>query len=124
MEWELMYYPDWPFGGPIVGPRFVGRTNAGSKVPDNLEAPVTCAGFHWRPGPSGNRILLLHGQVQSIFDQVEIEGVDGERAPATVVDCSARFGFNYFVAVLLNGDATEAIATCTSDGTTASTLVE
>jgi len=119
-----MYYPDWPFDGPIVGPRFVGKTNAGSHVRELLEEPITFAGFHWSTTPNGSRLLLFHGEVQSLFDQVTVMCGDGARVQAKVVDCSSRFGYNYFVAVVEGDPSLEAIAESTSDGTTASVFTE
>jgi len=60
---------------------------------------------------------LARGEVQDTFDRITIEGKNGSKTDATIVDCSSRFGFNHLVAVLPSR-MKEVVAT-SADGTRA-----
>jgi len=93
--WELLYWPEFPMG-PQVLCGIIG-TGWGSQAPsESLGGPFgkISTSTHEKD------YLLVHGEVQATFDRVTIECEDGSKADATIVDCSSRFGFNYYVVVL------------------------
>ena len=98
LDWELLYWPE-DRHGPQVAYGFIGigwESHAPSEEFGDVFGLVGIS--------SNSRGLLMNGEVQSTVNRVivECECETEVEVEATIVDCTSRFGFNYFVAVLLN----------------------
>jgi hypothetical protein len=102
IDWELIYCPAHFGYGPEVIARIPGAGSGGRPLPDRLDTPLPAPsvgdGF-----PNVRRgTLLVHGELGSGFNRLSITSDEGMQEEATIVDCFLRFGFNYFVGVLLS----------------------
>jgi hypothetical protein len=117
VDWELVYWPEAPHG-PVVAAAIVGSGSGVQPPSERLDTPFGPPslgdGF---PGMDPG-LLLMHGEVQARFDQVQVECVDGETVEGTLVDCQSQFGFNYYVAVLRSKP--ELVVASSASGTSAS----
>jgi len=62
-------------------------------------------------GEWGDGSVDLFGEVQVGFDRVVVECEDGATVDATVVDCTAYVGFNYWVAPVMRSWPVQILAT-------------
>lgn len=93
MDWELLY---WPEGrqGPQVAYGFIGIGWESHEPSESFDDAFGLVGLSSNGGG-----LLMNGEVQSTVARVTVECDYETEVDATIVDCTSRFGFNYFIAV-------------------------